>query len=175
MKSMVDLSHEFLSTVLHSQAICIDATLGQGKDTQFFLKQNVKRVYGFEIQKDVFNQTTQEINDSRFQGYLLGHEHMDEVIHEIVDAIVFNFGYFPSGNEEITTSSNTSVQAVLQALELLKVKGRMALVLYPHQTGQLEAKKIEDVLKTVSNCQIHKLTNFMQKDCPYLILIEKRR
>lgn len=33
MKSMVDLSHEFLKPVLHKQAICVDATLGQGKDT----------------------------------------------------------------------------------------------------------------------------------------------
>lgn len=37
MKSMVDLSHEFLKPVLHKQAICVDATLGQGKDTDFFL------------------------------------------------------------------------------------------------------------------------------------------
>ncbi|WP_288001727.1 hypothetical protein [Holdemanella sp.] len=36
MKSMVDLSHEFLKPVLHKQAICVDATLGQGKDTDFF-------------------------------------------------------------------------------------------------------------------------------------------
>ena len=51
MKSMVDLSHEFLKPVLHKQAICVDATLGQGKDTDFFLSQNVHKVYGFEIQR----------------------------------------------------------------------------------------------------------------------------
>ena len=44
MKSMVDLSHEFLKPVLHKQAICVDATLGQGKDTDFFLSQNVHKV-----------------------------------------------------------------------------------------------------------------------------------
>lgn len=53
MKSMVDVSHEFLKPVLHKQAICVDATLGQGKDTDFFLSQNVHKVYGFEIQRDV--------------------------------------------------------------------------------------------------------------------------
>ena len=51
MKSMVDLSHEFLKSVLHKQAICVDATLGQGKDTDFFLSQNVHKVYGLKIQK----------------------------------------------------------------------------------------------------------------------------
>ena len=57
MKSMVDVSHEFLKPVLHKQAICVDATLGQGKDTDFFLSQNVHKVYGFEIQRDVFEST----------------------------------------------------------------------------------------------------------------------
>ena len=51
MKSMVDISHEFLKPVLHKQSICVDATLGQGKDTDFFLSQNVHKVYGFEIQR----------------------------------------------------------------------------------------------------------------------------
>ena len=39
MKSIVDQSHDFLKDVLHKGAICIDATLGWGKDTDFFLKK----------------------------------------------------------------------------------------------------------------------------------------
>ena len=62
MKSMVDLSHEFIRPVLHKQAICVDATLGQGKDTDFFLSQNVHKVYGFEIQRDVFESTKERLD-----------------------------------------------------------------------------------------------------------------
>ncbi len=175
MKSMVELSHDFLLPALHSQAICIDATLGQGKDAQFFLDHSVKKVYGFEIQKEVFCDTIQKMENSCLEGYLLGHEHMDEVVHESVDAIVFNFGYFPSGTKEITTDVFSSVEAVKKAYHLLKIKGRMALVLYPHEAGRLEATKIEECVCTISNCQVHKITNFMQDNCPYLILIEKRR
>ena len=40
MKSMVELSHAFLQDILHPQALVIDATLGQGKDTLFFLQQH---------------------------------------------------------------------------------------------------------------------------------------
>lgn len=76
MKSMVDLSHEFLKSVLHKQAICVDATLGQGKDTDFFLSQNVHKVYGFEIQRDVFENvsthlTTLGIYQSSSRGILV--------------------------------------------------------------------------------------------------------
>ena len=65
MKSMVDLSHEFLKPALHKQAICVDATLGQGKDTDFFLSQNVHKVYGFEIQRDVFESTKERLDNQR--------------------------------------------------------------------------------------------------------------
>lgn len=61
MKSIVDQSHDFLKDVLHKGAICIDATLGWGKDTDFFLKNNVRKVYGFEIQQVVFEQTVSNI------------------------------------------------------------------------------------------------------------------
>ena len=175
MKSMVDLSHAFLKPVLHLQAICIDATLGQGKDTEFFLAQNVHKVYGFEIQKDVYAKTKQHIQDKRVELYCIGHEHMAEIIHDSIDAIVFNFGYFPSGNHELTTHVNTSIQAIQQGLDLLKIKGRMALVLYPHEEGRKEALQIEAYLKTCQNLQIHKVQNFMVENCPYLLLIEKRR
>ena len=175
MKSMVDLSHEFLKPVLHKQAVCVDATLVQGKDTDFFLSQNVHKVYGFEIQRDVFESTKERLDDQRTCFYNVGHEHMEEYIHEEVDAILFNFGYFPKGDPKITTQSSSSVSAVRQALNLLKVKGRMALVMYPHESGQEEAKCIEELLKAQENIQVQKVQNLPVEHCPYLLLIEKRR
>ena len=175
MKSMVDLSHEFLKPVLHKQAICIDATLGQGKDTDFFLSQNVHKVYGFEIQRDVFESTKERFVDQKICFYNVGHEHMEEYIHEEVDAIIFNFGYFPQGDPNITTHSSSSVCAVSQALNLLKVKGRMALVMYPHESGQEEAKCMEEFLKTQTTIQVQKVQNLLVDHCPCLLLIEKRR
>lgn len=175
MKSMVDLSHAFLKPVLHAQAICVDATLGQGKDTEFFLSQNVRRVYGFEIQKDVYVKTKQKIQNEKAALYCIGHEHMAEIIHESVDVIIFNFGYFPSGDHALTTHVDTSIQAIQQGLSLLKIKGRMALVLYPHEEGKKEALSIEAYLKGCRNLQIHKVQNFMVEQCPYLLFIEKRR
>lgn len=175
MKSMVDLSHEFLKPALHKQAICVDATLGQGKDTDFFLSQNVHKVYGFEIQRDVFESTKERLDDQRTCFYNVGHEHMEEYIHEEVDAIIFNFGYFPKGDPKIATQSSSSVSAVRQALNLLKVKGRMALVMYLHESGKEEAICVEEFLKTQTTIQVQKVQNLLVDHCPYLLLIEKRR
>lgn len=172
---MVDLSHEFLKPVLHKQAICIDATLGQGKDTDFFLEHHVHQVYGFEIQKEVFEKTKTRLDRKDVSLFCAGHEHMQEYIQKPVDAIIFNFGYYPKGDHKIKTQDKTSIQAVLQALRLLKVKGRMALVMYPHEEGKKEANSVEDLLKTQTNIQVHKLENLMTENGPYLLLVEKRR
>ncbi|MDY3036429.1 MAG: class I SAM-dependent methyltransferase [Absicoccus sp.] len=172
MRSMVERSHDFLKKVLHPQAICIDATLGNGKDAQYFLAQKVKKVYAFEIQEDVIEKTEKAISNPRLFVYHKGHEHMD-IIHEPVDAILFNFGYCPHGNPEITTLPDTSLEAVQKGIQLLREKGRMALVFYAHKQANQEQKAIENYVSTLTSCDVCKV-QMMNHDAPYLIEIEKK-
>lgn len=172
MKSIVEYSHEFLIPVLHKGAVCIDATLGNGHDTQFFLEQGVRKVHGYEIQEDVYKKTLDRINSKKLIGHCKSHEYVDE-IQESVDAIVFNFGYCPGKEESITTQYNTSLIAVQKSFSLLKKKGKMALVFYPHEEGKREAQIILDWLFSVPRIDIIKI-EMLQKDCPYLIGIEKK-
>lgn len=176
MKSMVELSHDFLLPTLHSGAICVDATLGHGKDAKFFLNHKVLKVYGFEIQEDVFKETTQILDHKRFYPYLMGHEHIDQVIHSPIDCVIFNFGYCPGKDEAVTTQTETSLIAIQKSLTLLKKKGRMALVLYPHEEGRKEAEAIEAFVSSLDFNQYHvlnmKLMN--QNRSPYVIGIEKK-
>ncbi len=51
----------------------------------------------------------------------------------------------------------------------------MALVMYPHESGQEEAKCMEEFLKTQTSIQVQKIQNLLVDHCPYLLLIEKRR
>ena len=169
---MVYSSHQFLLPVLHKQAICIDATMGNGKDTLFFLKQNVHTVYAFEIQKEVYTNTVSKIENRRFKPYCIGHERMDEYVHKEVDAIVFNFGYCPGFDSSITTTLKTSLVAVEKAISLLKQKGRLALVFYPHEEGLKEAKEIENQLRIRKDINCIKIETF-KENSPYLIGVEK--
>ncbi len=173
MKSIVELSHAFLKPVLHRQAYCIDATLGRGKDSQFFLKEGVRKVYAFEIQEEVSFETKEKIKDQRLEVFVMSHERMDCIHHEI-DAIIFNFGYCPNGNLSITTQADSSLIAVQKGLSLLKRKGRMALVFYPHESGMEEAKKIETYLKTLDSSYDVIEIKKRNQHSPYLIGIEKK-
>lgn len=175
MKSIVDQSHEFLKYVLHKGAVCIDATLGWGKDADFFLKNKVRKVYGFEIQQAVFRQTVSNIEDGHFIPILDGHQNMDVYVKEEVDAIIFNFGYCPDFDSQVKTNPKTSLEAIEKALCLLKKKGRMALVIYPHEEGKEESKVIETYLKELDShvFYIEKRMQLNQDHSPYLIGIEK--
>lgn len=177
MRSAVEMSHLFLREALHPQAICVDATLGHGKDAQFFLEQGCRQVIAFEIQKDVLTDTVQRIADPRLEAYCQGHETMDAVLSQKADAMIFNFGYCPQVESSVQTSWPTSLEAVQKGLQLLRKKGRMALVFYPHEQGQIEAERIEAFLRTLDPhdywvIAFHPLN---QSTTPYLVGVEKRK
>ena len=160
MKSMVALSHAFLKPALHPQAVCIDATLGNGKDTRFFLEHKVGHVYGFEIQKEIFERTVKDLDPRKFTGMRMSHESIDQ-IHQADPTII--------------TLAKTSVTAVEKAIKILRRKGRMALVFYPHPQGVEESRAIEAVLvKYTDTCSMIRIER-INHESPYMIGIEKNR
>jgi hypothetical protein len=181
MKSMVELAHMFLKPALHKQAVCIDATLGQGKDAAYFFKHGAKKVYGFEIQEEVLENTLSVLNNPKLIGILDSHanlkEHIGPGLLEGIDAIVFNFGYYPKYGPGIETQADTSLAAVQSALAYLKVKGRMALVFYGHEQGRKEARQIEDwLLKQDPHVlAMQKIVQMNADTAPFLICIEKKK
>lgn len=47
-----------------------------------------------------------------------------------ISCIVFNFGYLPGGDHALATKGETSIQALTQALSLLKKGGMISLCIY---------------------------------------------
>lgn len=173
MKTMVELSHAFLRPCLHKQAVCLDGTFGRGKDTRFFLDHHVRKVIAFEIQEELIPSTLSE----RVDLHLISHDRLDAFVEGEVDAIVFNFGYCPGGNPQITTTLDSSLIAIQKGLTVLKIKGRMALVLYPHEEGRKEAEGIERWIHTLDpRCfSVQKIQNLNTSASPYTLLIEKHK
>lgn len=177
MKSIVECAHDFLEDVLHPQAVCIDATLGRGNDTRFFLSHGVQAVYAFEIQTDLCRQARDAIPDPALHIMQTGHEHMEEVLPfapENVDAIVFNFGWDPRRPDTLCTCHETSLEAVRQACRLLRPRGRMALVLYPHAEGRREEETIAEYFSRQSDFEVMAVS-MPYKESPKALLVEKRK
>ena len=74
---------------------------------------NPAKLYAFDIQEDAVRATTalleangysKSIADGRFILQCATHEEMDAYVSRPVKAVLFNLGYLPGGDKEITTS-----------------------------------------------------------------------
>ena len=147
--------------------ICIDATMGKGGDTAFLcrLAGENGHVLAFDVQEKALHLTkerlTKEELADRAELYLCGHEHMAEYAgEETVDVICFNFGYLPGGDHKVATHAETSMQAILQGLKLLKRGGMMSLCIYSGgDTGFEEKDAILNLLRTLPSREYTVIAN----------------
>ncbi len=151
---VTEFCHRFLEDYIMENDCCVDATAGNGWDTEFLCHMAGAggKLYAFDIQKGALEHTRQRLGESGMleRAVLIedGHEHMKEYIKEPVSAIVFNFGYLPGGSHQIATRPETSIAAVRQGLELLKPGGIMSLCIYSgRDTGYEEKDTLLQLLK----------------------------
>lgn len=171
----MDVAHDFLRPVMHRQAVLVDGTLGPGQDTSFLLKR-AGRVIAYDIQPEAVERVRARVQDERLEVRLESHEKIADLPFEI-DGAIFNFGWCPGLDHGVTTLPESSLRAVQAAFERLRVKGRIALVFYPHMEGQREA---DVVLKWLGSLdprrgpvQLVSVVNSPRS--PFAVLVEKRK
>lgn len=155
---ITEFCHHFLKDYIKEGDCCIDATAGNGNDTEFLCRMagEAGKVYAFDIQEAAIENTKKRLEeqalDARATLILDGHEKMKQYVTEEASVIVFNFGYLPGGDHTIATRSSTSLQAIEQALDLLKVGGVMNLCIYSGKdTGYEEKEAILSYLENLDS------------------------
>ncbi len=185
LEGILDFTKTLITSCTKADDYVIDATVGNGNDT-LFLAKLVKNghVYGFDIQEKAIENTKallKEHDCSNVTLYNIGHENMADVIpkeiHEKIACGIFNLGYLPRGNKALTTKTETTLEAVKQLLNILKVNGLAIIVIYPgHDEGMKEKKALLEYVKTLNQKQYQVLLyEFINQinDAPFLIAIEK--
>jgi len=180
--ALTDHAHELLRSHFNNKdkSIAVDATCGNGFDTEFLLNLGFRKVYAFDIQADAIKTSRSRLpknSDSHLEFHLTSHDTMDHYIDQKVDCIMFNFGYLPGGNKNLTTQADTTIRALNIALGLLDENGLISLMCYPgHQNGALETKAIEDWLSNLNKhykFETH-LAESPKQTAPILHLIKRR-
>jgi len=178
----VNIAHGYLKTVVKPGGVAVDATVGNGNDTLFLarLVGEHGRVYGFDIQPEAIRRTSEAVIENGYSDIVKlfgqGHESMDNLISEPVDAVVFNLGYLPGGDHRIVTGPETTLRAVEIGLNLLKPGGVMCIVMYTgHSGGPEEQDRLESYLRHLdkTNYYVCKIDFLNRNKAPFLLVVEK--
>jgi 16S rRNA C1402 N4-methylase RsmH len=153
--SLVQQAHTIVAEVLKPGDIAVDATVGNGHDTEF-LAQRVGRsgdVYGFDVQPKAIQSAQVRLAQSGVEDAVTfinaGHETLISKIpqeaHGKVSAVMFNLGYLLGSEKLIVTRRDTTLMALDAALKLLTSGGVITVVAYTgHPGGREEAEAVKE-------------------------------
>ena len=176
---------ELIEPALRPGAVAVDATMGNGQDTLWLcrLVGETGRVYAFDVQQEAVNRTRERLAEAgvldRARLHCTGHEHMAELIVEPVDAVMFNLGWLPGAEHIVTTRTETTLQAVDAALQILKPDGLMTICVYPgHEEGARELGALLDWAKSLDPKKYDALIKCylnQPNDPPRMIAVKRKR
>ena len=131
----------------------LDATCGNGFDTQFLVRLGFNQVFAFDIQKEALEnaQARLTIDESESVTFVLdGHQNLSKHLTEPLDCIMFNLGYLPGASKQITTMADTSLAALQQSVSLLSDHGLVSIMCYPgHPAGAAEMALLLEWFATI--------------------------
>lgn len=178
-----EIAHLLVKQRLHAGDRAIDATVGNGHDSLFLANcvGATGKVDGFDVQISALESARKLLAYyPQVQLHHLGHEFMDSVVTHEVRAIMFNLGYFPSGDKSLVTRPETTLAALDRSLPLLSANGILTVVVYAgHDGGPEEADVVDRWTQSLNTdnyrtVQYGTPTRHLPSPPPYLIAVERR-
>ena len=187
--SVLDAAHSLVGQAIRSGDLAIDATIGNGYDTLFLLREvgAEGQVVGFDVQMDALDATRHRVQRQasetadRLRLVHDGHEamtaHLDDEAVGAVGAVMFNLGYLPGGDHSIITEPETTCAALNTSAELLRPGGVITIVAYSgHAGGKDEVRAVESWTASLPQDEFRALSyQFVNQmnDPPRLFAVEK--
>lgn len=184
----LDLAHDYWRSLLKPGDCVIDTTCGNGHDTLFLAKiilesHKKENLIALDTQPQAIANTQKLLEEnlpSLFHHVLLCQQchstFPDHIIHESVALIVYNLGYLPGNNKNLTTMTSTTLQSLQAALPLIAPGGAISITCYPgHETGKPEEEAVINFAASLDplewSCCHHRWLN--RQNAPSLILIQR--
>lgn len=142
------LAQDILRPLIRPGDRVIDATAGNGHDTVFLAEcvGPTGKVLAFDVQEAALASARTRVGETPCVEFF--HEsHGKMAAHaaeKSVAVIMFNLGYLPGDDHQLTTQSAETLVALETALGLIKPGGVLSVICYPgHPAGALEADAVE--------------------------------
>jgi tRNA G37 N-methylase Trm5 len=180
---LLDLQKQFILAHIKEGDTVADFTMGNGHDTEFLSKAvgEKGKVYAFDIQESAVNSTRENLKSADCpQNYTLildSHHNCEKYIEGKIKAGMFNLGYLPGGDKNITTMRETTMPAIKSAISLLDRDAILCIAVYPgHEEGEAEGKLICEYLSGISRHKVcaTKVNILNSPTSPYFIVIETK-
>ena len=127
--------HKYIKSLITSNDICVDMTLGNGNDA-LLLCSLAKKVYGFDISNEAINNSKKKLKDFDNIVYINdNHINVDEYVKEKAKLIIFNLGYLPHSLDANITKANETLIAFKKAYELIEDDGYLVITFYVGHIG----------------------------------------
>lgn len=178
----ITLAQEIWRPLLNKNATVIDATAGNGHDSYWLAKHlfpGNSILYIIDIQKQAIDATKKRLApefDHYFDNQIIFiHDSHENLPHMEAQLIIYNLGYLPGGDKAITTTTNSTLSSINQALKLIKPSGLISITCYPgHQEGNVESLTIDKWVEKLGDAfkvyQFKSLSAFG----PYVYFIYKK-
>jgi hypothetical protein len=153
----LSLAHAYWKSHLREGDLAIDATSGNGHDScllaKILLQHPESLLIGFDIQAVALEQTERLLRQSIPEEHLARvlfhrrcHSEIDQVpLPHLPSLIVYNLGYLPGANKNVTTQTSSTMASIQKAARLLGDKGALSITCYPgHPEGAREEEAILD-------------------------------
>ena len=180
---LLDLQKQFILAHLKEGDVAADFTMGNGHDTEFLSKTvgEKGRVYAFDIQEMAVNSTRQNLKNAECpENYTLihdSHHNAKNYIDGKIKAGMFNLGYLPGGDKNITTMRETTMPAIEAAISMLDRDAILSVAIYPgHEEGDLEGKMVCEYLSSLDRFtySIAQIKIINSPTSPYFMIIETK-
>ena len=177
------LAADVMRRALRPGDTAVDATMGNGKDTQFLceLVGETGHVIAFDVQSEAVERTRERLREAGMEQratlLLAGHETMREHVKTAPQAVMFNLGWLPGAQHAVTTKTQTTLEAVSAACALIAPGGVVTVCVYPgHEEGQRELEALLAWAGELSvreyNVLWHRFLN-AAPNTPQMLLIQK--
>ena len=189
MLSALRFGHQQLDQLIQDfpQGNFIDGTLGNGHDLIRILTHSAfgGHAYGFDIQEQAIQNSQERIKQAgpikgSYQLFQASHDQIDHYLNEVeaFHGAIYNLGYLPGGDHQVTTLADSTIQSLKQVAEKLVPKGKIIVIVYHgHPQGKLERDAVLEELSSwpQENYQVLQYGFINQiNNPPFALIIEKR-
>ncbi len=184
-----DLAMYMTAGYIDEGDLVIDATCGNGNDT-VLLSNAVGpegAVIAFDIQEKAVDATRKLLKEERIENTVVVNDsftNMEEYVEtddedECPQAVIFNLGYLPGGDKDITTKTEDTLDGISVALELIRTGGVVTCTLYSgHEEGAKEKEAVLAMAKALPQDKYHVVYMNMYNqpnDPPEILMITKKK